>query len=50
MVGAEHGAMLYSLEHRYYGESQPFEDWATENFEYLNVDQALADVASFIDS
>lgn len=50
MVGAEHGALLYSLEHRFYGESQPFGDWATENFEYLNVDQALADVAYFIDN
>ena len=50
MVGAEHGALLYTLEHRYYGESQPFGDWATENFEYLNVDQALADTAYFIDN
>ncbi len=50
MVGAEHGALLYSLEHRFYGESQPFDDWETKNFEYLNVEQALADIAYFIDS
>ena len=49
MVGAEHGAMLYSLEHRYYGDSQPFEDWSVDNFEYLSSEQALADIAAFID-
>ena len=36
MVGAEHGALLVSLEHRYYGESQPFEDWSTPNLHYLS--------------
>jgi len=50
MVGAEHGALLVSLEHRYYGESQPYESWATENLEYLNTRQALADIAQFIDA
>jgi len=24
MVGASHGAILYALEHRFYGKSQPF--------------------------
>jgi len=50
MVGAEHEALLVSLEHRYYGESQPFESWATENMEYLSSKQALADIAHFIES
>ena len=35
MVGAEHKAALISIEHRYYGKSQPFEDWSTENLRYL---------------
>lgn len=48
IVGAKHGALLFSLEHRYYGESQPFEDWSTENLEYLTSEQALADIANFI--
>ena len=35
MVGADHGAILYSLEHRYFGDSQPFGDWQTKNLEFL---------------
>jgi len=35
MVGAEHNALLVSLEHRYYGDSQPFSDWSTENLKLL---------------
>ena len=50
MVGAEHEALHVSLEHRYYGESQPFDSWATENMEYLSSKQALADIAHFIES
>lgn len=38
------------MEHRYYGTSQPFEDWSTANLKYLNADQALADIATFIDA
>lgn len=49
MVGASQGALLISLEHRYYGASQPFDDWSTENFEFLTSEQALADIANFID-
>ena len=49
MVGAEHKALLVSLEHRYYGDSQPFDDWSTDNLEYLSSVQALADIAAFID-
>lgn len=36
------------LEHRYYGESQPFEDWSSANLKYLNSTQALADLDFFI--
>lgn len=49
MVGAQHGALLMSLEHRYYGDSQPFSDWSTANLEYLTSEQALADIANFIE-
>lgn len=49
MVGAKNGALLYSLEHRYFGDSQPFDNWETKNLEFLTTIQALADIASFID-
>lgn len=39
----------FVLEHRYYGTSQPFNDWSTDNLRYLTADQALADLAGFID-
>jgi hypothetical protein len=47
-----HSAKLISLEHRYYGESQPFTNdeggWSTENLKWLNTSQALADTSLFI--
>eukprot|EP00771_Trimastix_marina_P001251 gnl/Trimastix_PCT/2308.p1 GENE.gnl/Trimastix_PCT/2308~~gnl/Trimastix_PCT/2308.p1 ORF type:complete len:515 (-),score=188.89 gnl/Trimastix_PCT/2308:102-1646(-) len=44
----KHNAACYSLEHRYYGESQPFGDLTTEHLRYLSSQQALADLAMFI--
>lgn len=40
-------AHLVALEHRYYGESLPFTELTTENLQYLNLDAAIADLASF---
>lgn len=50
MLGAEHNALLMVLEHRYYGESQLFDNWDSENFKYLSSEQALSDLAMFIQS
>lgn len=49
-MAADVGAMFYALEHRFYGSSQPTADWSTANLKYLNADQALADIAAFIDA
>ena len=49
MVGAEHDALLVTLEHRYFGASQPFDNLATENLKYLTSQLALADIAYFIE-
>jgi serine protease 16 len=45
--GASRSAMLVTLEHRYYGASQPFETWSFENLLYLDTAQALADIHAF---
>lgn len=42
------GKMLYT-EHRYYGKSQPTKDTSPENLKYLTVEQALNDLAHFIE-
>lgn len=49
-IAAVHHAMLYYTEHRYYGKSRPTVDTSEENLQYLNIDQALADVAYFIEA
>jgi len=43
----EFNALMISLEHRFYGESQPFGNLSTENLKYLSAEQALADAANF---
>lgn len=42
------GGFLVALEHRYFGRSLPFQEFTTENMEYLTTDQALKDTARFI--
>lgn len=42
------GSMFYT-EHRYYGKSRPTEDTSTKNLEFLTAEQALADLAYFIE-
>jgi len=41
-------ALLIALEHRYYGNSTPFDTLSTENLQYLSSEQALSDIANFI--
>ncbi|KAM0724395.1 putative serine protease K12H4.7 [Formica fusca] len=49
-IGSKYNALMYYTEHRYYGKSMPTEDISTESLQYLNVDQALADLAYFIET
>uniref|UniRef100_A0A915DQR4 Uncharacterized protein n=1 Tax=Ditylenchus dipsaci TaxID=166011 RepID=A0A915DQR4_9BILA len=39
---------MFALEHRYYGDSLPFDSFTTENLKYLTSQQALADLSVFI--
>lgn len=43
-------AVVFTLQHRYYGKSVPFEELTADNLQYLSVDQALADYANFHDN
>jgi len=45
----QYGALQFAVEHRFYGQSQPFSDWSTENLQYLSSEQALADLANFVE-
>ena len=47
-LAQEYSALMIALEHRYYGESYPVEDMSVANLRYLNSNQALADLATFI--
>ena len=47
-LAPSYNALLVSLEHRFYGESIPNGSMETANLKYLTVDQALADLDSFI--
>ena len=46
--GHSKNGILIALEHRYYGDSQPFDDWSTPNLKWLNSTQALEDIHKFI--
>ncbi|CEF64504.1 Peptidase S28 family-containing protein [Strongyloides ratti] len=47
-LAQHHKAMVFLLEHRYYGNSRPTSDMSTENMKYLSSRQAIEDAASFI--
>lgn len=46
----QYGALCFQLEHRFYGKSRPTEDLSTKNLAYLSSEQALADLAYFIEA
>jgi hypothetical protein len=47
-LAREFHGLVIAIEHRYYGESQLFDDWSLPNMELLTHEQALADYAYFI--
>lgn len=42
-------AVILGLEHRFFGQSQPFNTLTSDNLKFLTIEQALADLAYFID-
>jgi hypothetical protein len=45
---AKYDAIIYILSHRFYGYSQPFDDWSLENLKYLSAKQAIEDAYNFM--
>ncbi|KAL3198986.1 hypothetical protein MRX96_044186, partial [Rhipicephalus microplus] len=50
LLAKKYGALVFQLEHRYYGLSWPTPDMTVANLEYLTSEQALADGAFFRDA
>ena len=50
MIGATYGARFLVVEHRFYGDSQPFDDWSLDSLQYLSSQQGLADLAYLLGS
>ena len=48
-LAKELGALAVAVEHRYYGESRPVADMSVPNLRWLSSEQALADLARFVD-
>lgn len=47
-MAREFNASLFYTEHRFYGQSRPTNNTSTENLKFLSIEQALEDVAHFI--
>ena len=47
VLAKKFGAAMVTLEHRYYGKSNPFDSLTTENLKFLSSKQALYDLATF---
>ncbi|KAF0711736.1 Aste57867_5108 [Aphanomyces stellatus] len=48
-LAVKHKALVVSLEHRFYGQSQPTGDLSNDSLQYLTMENALADLANFQD-
>lgn len=46
-LAAVHNALVFAVEHRYYGASVPVPNMEPQNMQFLSSEQALADLATF---
>ncbi|KAH0788616.1 Clan SC, family S28, unassigned serine peptidase [Histomonas meleagridis] len=49
ILSERYHAKVFTIQHRFFGKSQPFDDTSTEHLQYLTVDQALEDYSYFYD-
>ncbi|KXN68791.1 peptidase S28 [Conidiobolus coronatus NRRL 28638] len=47
-LAIENNGIIFGLEHRYYGESQPFDDWNADTLKYLSSLNGVKDAGNFI--
>ncbi|XP_040063933.1 putative serine protease K12H4.7 [Ixodes scapularis] len=50
LLAKQYGALVFQLEHRFYGRSLPTKDMSVDNLAHLTSEQALADAATFRDA
>ncbi|KAJ6628026.1 putative serine protease F56F10.1 [Pseudolycoriella hygida] len=48
-IASDLNGNIFYLEHRFYGQSRPTNDTSNANLRFLNTEQALADVAHFVE-
>ena len=48
-ISHHNGLQIIALEHRFYGESRPTKDLSTESLKFLTSQQALSDLAVFVE-
>ncbi|KXN72814.1 peptidase S28 [Conidiobolus coronatus NRRL 28638] len=47
-LAIENNGMIFGLEHRFYGDSQPFDEWTLDNLKYLSSLNGVKDAGNFI--
>ncbi|KXN68794.1 peptidase S28 [Conidiobolus coronatus NRRL 28638] len=47
-LAKENNGIIFGLEHRYYGDSQPFDEWTIDNLKYLSSLNGVKDVGNFV--
>jgi serine protease 16 len=48
-MAVKHNALIFVVEHRYYGQSSPFSTYSNSNLQYLSSQQALGDLAVLVE-
>jgi serine protease 16 len=47
-IAKENNGIIFGLEHRFYGDSQPFEEWTLDTLKYLSSLNGVKDIGNFV--